>query len=83
MEDHDVSYKSSVQAVDENSFAIAIPYHKGEPLILRSGDTIIVKLFTAKERFIFSSSYKRKQDQYLCMCLLTLRKYIACKFVNM
>ncbi|HHU33173.1 MAG: flagellar brake protein [Zhaonellaceae bacterium] len=64
VEDHDVSYKSSVQAVDENSFAIAIPYHKGEPLILRSGDTIIVKLFTAKERFIFSSKViKRKQDQ--------------------
>lgn len=63
-EDHSVSYKSSVQAVDEKSFSIAVPYHKGEPLILRSGDPIIVKLFTNKERYIFNSRVVgRKQDQ--------------------
>jgi len=64
VEDHAVNYKSSVQTVDENSFSIAVPYHKGEPLILSSGDTIIVKLFTNKERYIFTSRVvERKQDK--------------------
>ena len=63
-EDDLTIYKSSIQIVDEDSFAISVPYHKGEPLILRSGDIITVKVFTKKERYIFQTRVLgRKQDQ--------------------
>lgn len=71
-DDDPINYKSYVQGVEDDKFAIAVPYHKGEPLILRRGDEIEVKLFTAKERYIFVSTViARKQDQ-IPLYVLTL-----------
>lgn len=64
IEDKPIRYKSIIQIVSKDKFAVGIPTHKGEPLILRAGDLVNIKLNSQNEHYIFTTTVlDRIKDQ--------------------
>lgn len=57
-------YKTLIQAIEEDNFAVAVPYHQGEMLLLRPGEKVTLKVICEQEQFVFAAEVlDRKKEQ--------------------
>ncbi|WP_227767212.1 flagellar brake protein [Zhaonella formicivorans] len=89
-ENDPVTYKSMIQEVGQDSFAVDVPSYRGQALVLRPGETITVKITGEKEQFLFSTRVLGRKKEPIPLYYLAkpaevqriqLREYVRLKTV--
>lgn len=70
-------FASIIQDIREEYFAIMLPYHEGRPLILISGDEVLIRFVQEKESYLFVTTVlSRQKESNLFLYLLKLPEKI-------